>query len=611
MKDGFLMMLVCLILAMTASNPLQGASVPWTEWHNALKPKGDAIGPLTLSENGRALYRIVIPTSSSPQDLKASSDLSDWLQELTGATFPIVTDDQGSQEKEISVGRTSLLQGLDAGLVQKDLGDEGYAIAVKGERIFLWGGKKRGAINAVYALLEEDLGCRWYSDKAFHMPRTSSLSFSPVPRSYVPRLKIRDPFYKVSFDGTWSLRNHTNAPDASIPEEWGGHMDYALFVHTVHSLVPPDAYFKDHPEYFMMDEKGNRITRQLCMTNAGAIAVAQESAVRILKEKPHSEIICVSKMDGGGTCLCENCKKLDEAEGSDMASCLSFVNQVADAVEKECPEVIVSTLAYLETVPVPKTIRPRHNVAIRLCTDRCMWSYPFTPAEADPAFRDSVLEWAKVHNRIHIWDYVVNFSHYTAPMPNMDVIAANIRFFVANNAEGIMTQGAYQSPGAERDLLRSWVIGKLLWDPSLDEQALTQDFIWGYFGHAAPAIAQYNALLQDSAEQHRDSLAAPDGGIRYPMDSPFLSKEFLEKATACYEEALSLAENEEIRRRVDLDSLPILYVKLCRGPEFVGKDYGDILARFERIARSEGVTHIYEGPPDLDQKLQAWKDSMK
>src|ERR671912_282448 len=66
-----------------------------------------------------------------------------------------------------------------------------------------------------------------------------------------PKLRLRDPFYFASFDPTWSLRNRTSAPDARVPEEHGGHMDYGgLFVHTHATLLPAGKYANDHPEYF-------------------------------------------------------------------------------------------------------------------------------------------------------------------------------------------------------------------------------------------------------------------------------------------------------------------------------------------------------------------------
>ncbi len=600
---------LCIVLSVSAflrSAPACAEDTLWTEWHNTLAPTGEASPPLTLAENGATPYVIVIPAEATTQESKAAEDLAHWLKEMCGAPFPIVPDTEAPAEKELSVGMTKRVPADEAAAVP-GLGDEGYRISVDGQKLFLLGGKKRGPIYAVYALLEEDLACRWYAGSESAIPERSTLSFRPVPRTKLPPLMIRDPFYKAAFDATWSLRNRTNAPSAAVPEDWGGRVDYALFVHTFHTLVPPGEYFSEHPDYFMLDKDGKRNQHQLCTTNDAAVQAATENTLRILKEKPDSEVISVSKTDGGRTCLCPQCKALDDAEGTNAAALLYLVNKVADAVEKESPDVVVSTLAYLETVKPPKTLRPRDNIAIRLCTDNCMWSHPFTPADEVPAFRDAMTGWGAIHKRIHIWDYCVNFSHYTAPMPNMDVVAENIRFFVANNATGVMEQGAYQSPGAERDLMRVWVMAKLMWEPSRDVWELMQDFIWGYFGNAAPAIAEYNALLRATGEQHKDSLAGPKGGIRYPMDSPFLSRDFLDQATALYDRAETLAENDTIRARVERDRIPIMYVKLCRGPAFVGEGYGALLDRFEQTARQVGLTHIYEGPPDVDKKIAAWR----
>ncbi|MBX7257103.1 MAG: DUF4838 domain-containing protein [Candidatus Hydrogenedentes bacterium] len=604
--------LIC-IAGFTALVALTAFAEPWTTWRNALAPMGWKGPELTLARNGAAAYVIAIPDAPTSQDLKAAQDLAQWLREMTGADFSILPEAQATGNNVISIGMTKRLEeaskSIDAGvLTVRDLRDEGYVIGVKNGTLYLFGGKKRGPIYAVYALLEEDLGCRWYAGETSTIPQTPTLTVRPVPRSFVPKLTIRDPFYEAAFNGTWSLHNRTNAPSAAVREEWGGHVDYALFVHTFNTLVPPEQYFDAHPDYYMLDSNGNRSRQQLCTTNPEVITIATESTLRILREHPNCEVISVSKNDGGGTCLCPNCKAIDDAEGTNAGALLFLVNKVAEAVEQEFPDVVVSTLAYLETVTPPKTVRPRANVSIRLCTDNCMWSHPFTPAQDIEAFNKAMTGWGAIHNRIHIWDYCVNFSHYPAPMPNIDAIANNIRFFVANNAQGVMEQGAYQGPG-ERDLLRCWVFAKLMWDPTRNVDDLTQDFIWGYFGKAAPAIAEYNSLLEATAREHADSLKAPKDGIRYPMDSEFLTKDFIDKANQLYDQAESLAENDTIRERVERDRLPIMYVQLCRGKEFTGDTYPQILARFETIARRIGLTCIREGSPDLDEKLKAWKEA--
>lgn len=595
-----LCLLTCLWLAVAVPS---ASAEPWTEWHNTLAPKGDPGPEITLAVEGKTDYVIVIPESPATTEEKAAQDLAQWLQEMTGAVFPVVKAPQAPKKNVIGIGRVK------QAVNPTELGDEGYAIVVEGTNLYLLGGKTRGPINAVYALLEEDLGCRWYAGSETRIPRRPTVIFRPVPRRSTPAFRIRDPYYHVAFDATWSLRNRTNAPQAAVPEEWGGHVDYALFVHTFNTLVPPEKYFADHPEYFMMDDTGKRIARQLCTTNPDVIRIATESVLQTLKNAPASEIISVSKNDGGGSCLCPDCKAIDDAEGSNAGSLLHMVNKVAELVEKEYPNVLVSTLAYLETINTPKTIRPRANVAIQLCTDNCMWACPFTPARKSEPFTKAIEGWSGIGSRIHIWDYCVNFSHYTAPMPNLDVVADNIRFFQEHHVEGVMEQGAYQSPGAERDLLRAWVLAKIMWDPSRDTDVLTKDFIWGYFGKAAPAIAQYNDLLAETARQHADALAKPKDGIRYPMDSPFLPEAFIKRAVEIYDQAEALADNEETARRVRRDRLPIMYVQLCRGPKFVGDGYADLIARFEKTAREVGLTAIFEGPPDLDQKLKAWRDA--
>lgn len=603
---------LAVITSVLAMN-LQADSNSWEQWQNSLQPDGQPGPEITLATAGETDYAIVIPEKATTQEEKASEDLALWLKEIVEATFPVVSDIQFKKsEKFISIGNTKQFLAANIAASEIPLADEGYGVAVEKSQLFLWGGRTRGIINAVYALLEEDLGCRWYTKDHSRIPKLPNLTFSPVSRTYVPRLRLRDPYYRVAFNGEWSLRNRTNAPSAGVPEEWGGHMDYdGLFVHTFHRLLPPDKYFEDHPEYFMLDKNGNRITHQLCTTNPEVVQLVIDSVREHLRQNPHAEIVSVSKTDGGRTCRCENCSSLDEKEGSEMASLLYLVNKVGEAIEAEYPNVVVSTLAYLETVKPPKTMRPHKNIAIRLCNDSVgSWAHPFTSAE-ECRFGELLKAWSEVHDRIHIWDYVVNFSHYLAPMPNMEVVAKNISFFVDNNAEGVMTQGAYQSPGAERDWLRSWVIAKLTWAPSLDVQELMNDFIWGHYGNAAPAIAEYNQLLQKTGEEYKEQLHAPEGGIRYKMDHPFLSRKFLDRSDEIFDRAEKLAENETVLQRVEVARLPIMYVQLCRRSELAQEKYGAVLNRFEKIARREGVMHLREGGPDLEEKLEAWRKALQ
>jgi hypothetical protein len=170
-----------------------------------------------------------------------------------------------------------------------------------------------------------------------------------------------------------------------------------------------------------------------------------------------------------------------------------------------------------------------------------------------------------------------------------------------------MLEGGNSGP-AEGDEMKSWVTSKLLWDPSRDEKALVQDFIWGHYGPAAPALGEYEELLNGLRKTHAAEMESPAGGIYYRMDVPFYTKDFIEKATSIFARAKQLAEgDEQILRRVERAELPILYVKCWRGPKFTGPTYGDDVAAFERIGRRVGIQVLSEGRVNFDSVLAVWK----
>jgi hypothetical protein len=605
------------------------------DWKNSLKPKGKLGPELTLASDGKAHYTILLSAKPTSQEEKAASDLAIWLKELSGADFPIVSEGEGHKPvgKEISIGRTDLLAKAKLPDASADLGNEGYAIAVKDRTLFLFGGKTRGPINAVYALLEEDLGCRWYDRTSSTIPSIPNLKFRPVPRRFTPVLEIRDPYYWDAFDTTWSLRNRTNSPAAAVPEEWGGCVDYALFVHTYDTLVPPDKYFNDHPEYYS-ELNGQRNRIQLCLSHPDVLRIVVEGVKAVLKEKPHSEIISVSPNDATGYCECAKCKAVDDAEGSQAGMLIKFVNQVADAIRDEHPNVKVSTLAYLGTFMPPKTIKPKDNVAIQLCTDSHAWGRPFLFITQTDKFQAAMKAWAAIGATMHIWDYTSNYSHYSLPMPNMPVVTPNIRFFVEHNAKGVMLQGAYQGPGSDNAALRCWVWAKQLWDPSLDTRELMRDFVYGCYGAAAEPVWEYNDMLWKLWEEyHKKPGATVEENpilcdIRYRPDNPFLSKEFLDKSFDLMDKAAELAKDPEIARRVKLARFPLIYARLCQGLGFLadngqlvpgnrrrGTDdihYDALFAEFEETVNREKVTFFREiwGPGDAEARVKFYRERL-
>jgi hypothetical protein len=169
-------------------------------------------------------------------------------------------------------------------------------------------------------------------------------------------------------------------------------------------------------------------------------------------------------------------------------------------------------------------------------------------------------------------------------------------------------------------------MAKLLWDPSRDVATLTEDFVRGYFEGAAEPILEYYGLLEQARVRNMDTLAAPAagkqqtdtdgacldvGGIRFCMETPFLSREFLNQASTLFDKAESLAGSDDIRRRVQRERLPITYVKLQQGTAIWGETYAKLIDDFAAVAHRERITCLREGAPDVDRKVEAWRASLK
>lgn len=379
------------LLAMTfsgsilpASEPtLPSNSRPHAKWVNALAPKG-TVGPrLTLARDGKADYVILIPSGANPQERAAASELARWLKAIAVAPFTVAEESTANPvSRVISLGPTQLFKKSLPDLIGRDLGEEGYAIATQGDNLFLVGGRRRGPVYAVFALLEEDLGCRWYTQDVQVIPRQSTLSFQPVARSFVPPLSERLMMLWDAQFPEWSLRNRTTG--VALNDAYGGTIQSApgWFVHTFSSIIPREQ-FASHPEYFPL-RNGKRVApeeggnpSQLCLTHPDVLKLSIAKVREVLKQNPKCGVISVSQNDGNGDfCQCKTCKPIEDEEGSASGPLVRYVNQIAEAIEKDYPKVKISTLAYGSTFLPPRKTKPRSNVMITLCTDSHNWQYP-------------------------------------------------------------------------------------------------------------------------------------------------------------------------------------------------------------------------------------------
>lgn len=576
---------------------LQAPPEPWDGWRNSLAPRGEAVA-LRLSTNGTTTYTIVVPAQANPGEQRAADELQLWLKELTGVSFPIVPDSTPARGTELSVGRTQRVTGLAeaawkrAGLAAPDrLPREGYAIVVDGERVVLLGDSPSGVLPAAFAFLEEDLGVRWYEAAVrqgkwdeltqalnakpwaagvARAPRQDSLLVAVVPRSVAPAFPLRHLTWQQAYN-PWALRNRVNGGYAHAYGQHG-YVDGGLSVHTFHRLVPPRKLFEAHPEYFaLVGGKRGWEQAQLCLSNPEVADTAAQTAAAVLRAVPEAQratrhLLDVSAEDWTGDCECDNCRALAAAAGGYSGLQLAFVNRVAERLAKDYPWVTVTTLAYRQSKPPPTVAATAHpNVAVRFCTDfGASFTWPYhsfydtqIPDLAEQ--RQWFTRWQTLSPRMHLWVYPHQYRHCLAPMPSLGAVADNLRFFAECGAESMFVQ---QSDGVDagREAMRYWVVAKLMWDPRREVNDLVRDFVWGYYGPAAPAVFEFERLLWDQHARYTD-FARKRNWIYAIHDEGMYRHGFVDKARAILERAAGAADTPDLRRRIEVLKAGVVYIE--------------------------------------------------
>ncbi len=579
-----------------------------------LQPKVDpALAPLNLASDGKALYRIVTSAKPSAQETLAAGDLAMWLHKISGATFQVLRE--GGKPIEggvISIGDTALMRA--AGLPAVDLKQDGYRLAFRDGTLFITGGSRQGVVNGVYALLEEDLGCRWYQPGPDGMviPKHATLTLQPAPRSFVsPFDQLRRIDYADVNNGDWQRQNRVRNGI------WDGY-----FVHTYNHLMPPKDYFAPHPDYFSMIN-GKRVDKQLCPTHPEVRELILIKIRDRLRKNPKAEYIAVDPNDGGGACHCPTCQALIDREGTEMGPLLDLVNTVAAGIRDEFPQVRVTTLAYLNTVVPPKTFGPATNALTWFATDAHAWGFgDLFVWETDKSSQAMQAWFDRWKSPLIVWDYP---SLFHASQVNFDlpVIAPNLQWFAKHGASGIYFQTVHNNNfAADHSYQRSWIFSKLGWNPDLDVQALVRDFNAGFYGAAAPHMQAYDDMLWNEWKKwhaktttefptpwNRDEARKEKRPGRVKVDPAFW--ETAEKHLLAAENAV--ADNEILRRRVRTARLPFQYMKLEKGPGQDVAAYSRMISDYEADAKAakliwvENFVCAYVKGGDLPRKVFYWQ----
>ena len=518
------------------------------------------------AENGFKVYEsvIVVSADASATDIYASQRLKHYLDRITGKNIEIVTNNDSS-EYEICVGATRRAENDFS-----ESADGSYIITSTDKRIIINGAGNKGTINGVYAFLEKFCGCHWYETQVIIAPENSTLTVpADIDIKYTPFFEYTETDTASSRDIEFSLANGLiGGAYRDFTAEQGTAVEYlGRFCHTMTTFFcKSETYFDEHPEYFAL-RNGKRTPNQLCLTNEKVKDIVTAEVLELLESEHNPDadiqIVSLTQHDNFDYCQCNNCKAIDDENGSQSGTMITFVNEIARRVKEHgYDNVVFDTFAYQYTRKAPTKVVPREDVIVRLCSIECCFGHTLgdPKCEQNVDFMNDLRKWGKICNRIYIWDYVHNYANTLCIFPNFGVLQRNIQIFYENNAKGLYEEGNYYIDNSDAEFaeMRTYLLSKLMQNPYLDYEAEMDGYLNGVYGPGGCYIREFIDIITEHAvtdSKHLSIYQSAENTLQNMTD------EDVEKCNELWEKAKTVAEDDEQLQQIRRTELSWRYWK--------------------------------------------------
>ncbi|WP_176013129.1 DUF4838 domain-containing protein [Victivallis sp. Marseille-Q1083] len=462
---------------------------------------------IVLARGGQSEWSIAIGEGADETVCFAAAELAKYLQQVTGATFPVVERTAGK-----AIVLSADLQG------RKD----GFRSRGAREEIEIVGDSPRGLLYGVYDFLEKAAGVRWFApfDYGEVVPSRSELTLPGFLDESAPAMEMRRSHY-CSWWGRedfrthgmamadWAVKNRfnialerfeTDQPDGveKFYRQRGGYLRMQWVPgHNFHLLIPPAVYGDSHPEYFAF----NRATgqwqveeSQLCVSNPEVQRLLAEKAGEYFSANPQEKFFPLFQEDGYALwCQCPACEAIAPtpagkfSESSDRN--IYLANRVCRLIQEKWPDKGVITFAYSFSARPPRREVPAPGVRVLYCyyTDGFPEKEPWSTKCAP-----ELLEWSRL-TRGNLAIYTYHYLHTGLQMAEPEALAAAFRFFSQLEVKGSVQESA-ECWGAP-DAYLIYLGGRLAWNPWIDEAALRKDYFAGLYGPAGASMQRYFETL--------------------------------------------------------------------------------------------------------------------
>ncbi|MBQ7650270.1 MAG: DUF4838 domain-containing protein [Victivallales bacterium] len=527
---------------------------------------------IRLADGGRTDYMICVKGGSGVDKI-AAEELSHYLKSISGAEFRIAEDAEG---KRIVIGDGEFGKGLKA---------PWWKISFDGDNVIIDGPGELGRWNAVHEFLRS-LGVRWLNQHGLErVPKNAAINLDggETIGSYPFAIRGSQTFYNKNFSkrdsDLFHARNGQNIllfGTEGIPNEV---LEYQPSTHTFSCYIHPGTafegkfekqwryarqlpwietknYFELHPEWFPMNEKGERYTHgQLCFSNLELRKEMTKNAMEQLRR----EIERTGRDDGIVSmtmndivyekfCNCPKCLELGGKYGVESSGAFyEYLVEFCKEVAAKYPKVRVKSFAYMSSLRPPQGLEMPSNLLVIFCPIYSSFIAPLTSEKEQKTL--SYLEgWRKLGVDVWYWYYTLPYPDgkflFQPPLCNVWRYSADFRKLAEVGIQGVYVEHDARA----RDRcglfgLQSYLLLSLYRNPECDAWAVVKEYCDSVYGKASERFMDY---MKDVEKGSRE---AAEAGIRSVLDTvrfPYINKDNMEKWQGMFDTMETMVDGAEL-----------------------------------------------------------------
>lgn len=287
-------------------------------------------------------------------------------------------------------------------------------------------------------------------------------------------------------------------------------------------------------------------------------------------------------------CLCAQCKRGYEEDGSVTGPLFRLVNRVAQVMEEKYPGMYLFTINYKDGGKAPAITRPHENITVAIYVAGCnnhsffdretcaanggnprttYTNYGYTTNPSNASSLNALDGWSELTDNIYAWYCVTNYGYYMSPSPNIFNIYEDVKYMAEHGVKGIYNEGsdhAYWS----FEWLRGQLLSEMMWNPFMTEEEfndILNEYLMIYYGEGWQYIREYLEMSNHAADLEGCFINNFDWV--FDMYNKAYFGENYQYMAGLFDKAYEAAETEEQKYRVAICSMHCHFIGLSASYE--------------------------------------------